>query len=1207
MDKKGVFRESLYLFLLFASLILCNIIIKSKNSEEKVINKISSSLVKIQDRHDSIVIDFKNNFQDIISNPEKFYPIKSTINSNDRDATNDRSRDAIFCVSTEAIYLFKNDSLIYWNSDLNDPQTLLQINSEKNIFTQGNNQFFITLTQNDSLKLYTSTPLYYKSSKITNKNIYLPEKINGNYEIDFSLNNKQIIFNINYQAKMNELDSYLLGLLIIVIFIKCLVIAFKQIQNSRKKYLSFLVSSSLIYLIILLLQNSLFISTSDLFGTSCLNQACKFSFSLGNLAEFTIFFFANIMVISHNITKEVSLKNSSRIVISRVLFIFVLLTYTYLIYELISNINIPFSFLEIYNTTINSYILLILVAALTCSVIIILQALMKIFISEKQSYLWSIVSFLIIGAIFEIITNKFIGLRFSLTTNIVGILFYISLIWEKKSKLKIKQIVRNIVVITLMTTQLTYILYLIKENKEYEEMSWFATVIGDESDKKFEDAILKTTEKLKNDNNIVTWQKRNEFPSDDSILNYIDRKYFNSDEIKDYYKSVTLCDTSTILILENLNDYELNCHALFNEILESNNCKKISDELTLVDDPTTDSYYILKLDLSPINSKNQNICYIEFYKEYILNYIGIPEIISSSENVILPKLVNYSFSCYGENILQYKYGNYNYPNELNNFRYKDEEYVKTRIFKHLIKKIDDNKTVIVTIEKPRFIDIVAPFSYIFIILILMYFLNMKLYKKQEIINYQQTLHAKMQLTIILTLGLSFIVAGITSFIFMRNSLNEKTFEFQYEKNKSLVKNLENDLDKELITEFDYLKNYKENNFIDINIYDLNGNLINTTQPKLFKGFKSKIINRNAYEHIKLKNRSYYSTEEKIDGIKYNSSYFALRDKEGNTQAIINIPYFDNNIKSKINMSNFVITYLNIILVLMGASALVVIIVTRNTIKPLEIIQDKMQKISLTGKNEEIEWNSKDEIGDLIKIYNKLIKELEISANKLMRSERETAWREMARQVAHEIKNPLTPMKLNIQFLQMAWDEKNPDIDRKLRETTKTLLEQIDILSNIATAFSNYAKLPQKNIEILNVKELIINSIKLYDNLQNIKFAFVEENESDYIINSDKNNLSIVFGNIIKNAIQAIGKKEDGNITIKIKDIDKFYNVEISDNGCGIREEEKKKIFMPNFTTKSSGMGVGLSIVYDILETLGGSISFESEVGKGSIFSINIKK
>ncbi len=1190
MDKKGIFRESLCLILMIMLLIFSNIIIKSKNSEERVVEKISASLESIQSKHDSLALAFKNNFKSIIEKPEDFYP------ANEENSL--------------AIYLFKNDSLIYWNSDLNDPKSLLKTDSEKSIFSQGNNKFFLTLSQNDSLKLFTSTPLYYKNPNISGNNIYLPEKINGTYDIDFLTKDNKINFNINYQAKMNSLDSYLLGILLIIIFISSLSFAYKQIQNlksSKNKYALFFITSCFIYLIIIFLQNSLFLSTSDLFGTSCLNQGCKFSFSLGSLAEFTIFFFANIIALTPCITKEISLKNSSRIIISSSIFIFILLIYTYLIYELISNINIPFAFLEIYNTTINSYILLILIAALTCAVIIILQTLMKIFISEEQSYLWSIAAFLIIGAVYEIIVNKFIGLRFSMITNIVGILFYLSLIWEKKSKSKIKNIIRNIIVITLMTTQLTYILYLIKENKEYEEMSWFATVVGDESDKEFEDAVLKSIDKLKNDDNIITWQKRNDFPSDDSILNYLNEKYFNIDELKDYYKAVTLCDTSTILILETLNDYEFNCNALFNEILESNPSKKISEELTLVDDPTTDSYYILRLDLSPIDSNHINICYIEFYKEYILNHIGIPEIITSSENVILPKLVNYSFSCYEENILQYKYGNYNYPNEFNNFRYKDEEYVKTKIFKHLIKKIDENKTIIVTIEKPRFIDIVAPFSYIFIILILMYFLNIKLYKKQEIINYQQTLHAKMQLTIILTLGLSFIVAGLTSFIFMRNSLNEKAFEFQYEKNKSIVKNLEEDLDKELITEYDYLKNYKENNFIDINIYDLNGNLINTTQPKLFDGFKSNIINRKAYEYIKLKNRFYYSNEEEINGIKYNSSYFPLKDKEGNTQAIINIPYFDNNIKSKINMSNFVITYLNIILVLMGASALVVIIVTRNTIKPLKIIQDKMQKISLTGKNEEIEWNSQDEIGDLIRIYNNLIKELEVSANKLMRSERETAWREMARQVAHEIKNPLTPMKLNIQFLQMAWDEKNPDIDRKLRETTNTLLEQIDILSNIATAFSNYAKLPQKNIETFNIKELIVNTINLYDNHNNIKFAFVEENESDYIINSDKNNLSIVFGNIIKNAIQAIGKKEDGNILIRIKDVNKYYNIEISDNGCGIREEVKKKIFMPNFTTKSSGMGVGLSIVYDILETLESDISFESELGKGTVFKINIKK
>lgn len=832
---------------------------------------------------------------------------------------------------------------------------------------------------------------------------------------------------------------------------------------------------------------------------------------------------------------------------------------------------------------------------------------MRIIVTENQSYLWSIICMIAIGILIEVIINNFIDLHYSLITNIVALAFYLIIIWEKKSNLRRKTIIRDICIITLMTIQLTYILYLINENNEKEEMEWFANIIGDESDEEFEKTILEVTEKLKKDKNLNTWQKDNSFPSDDSILNYFNTKYFNLKEIKDYNKVVTLCDTNTILIIKDFNDHEVNCNDLFKGILEFNHTRKISEELSQIDDPTTDSYYILMLDLSPIDTNNLNNLYIEFYKEYILNHIGIPELITSNENVIKPNLVNYSFSAYEGDILQYKYGFYNYPNELNNFRYKNEEYVKTRIFKHLTKEFDGNKTIIVTIEKPRLIDIIAPFSYIFLVLLLMYYFYYIVSKGKEAKSLRQSFNGKMQLTIILTLGFSFLVAGITSFIFIKNSLNRKTREFQYEKNKTIVKTIEDDFNKIDIENPIYLKRFKENHFTDINIYDLNGNLLNTTQPKLFEKFKSKIINRKAYEIIKERKRLFYSCEEDIEGTKYNSSYFPLKDKEGNIQAIINIPYFDNKMTSRSSVSNFIITYLNIILVLMGASALVVILMTRKTIKPLEIIQDKMQKISLGEKNEIIEWKSEDEIGELIESYNKLIKELEISANKLMRSERETAWREMARQVAHEIKNPLTPMKLNIQFLQMAWDEKNPDIDKKLRETTKSILEQIEILSNIASAFSDYAKLPKKNIEKLNLKELILNVINLYNNNENIRISFIEENEGNYEINSDKNNLSIVFGNILKNAIQAIGKKVDGLIEINIKDFNNRFLIKIKDNGCGIGEEEKKKIFMPNFTTKSSGMGVGLSIVYDVLETLGGNITFESEIGVGTTFFVEIRK
>ncbi len=1187
MKKNRIYKDYVSLFLLVLIFISSNIVIKSKNSNERIADKISSSLIATQNKHDSIASYFKENYETITKDPKKFFPTEDKNNI--------------------AAYLFKNDSLIYWNSDINDPASLLQLNSKSNIYKQGHYDYYVAITSSDSLKIFTSTPLCHHNPYLENNDNYIPEQINGSYNINFCLENEKLSYQIVYHAKMNDLESYILGLLLIIIFTKSLALLWYKISDKAKhKYLSFLISSIGLYLIIIFLQKNLFISTSNLFGKSCLIESCRYSFSLGSLAEFAILFFSNSIIFSSTIKEKSTLKQSSRIFISSAILIIFILLYTYLIFELISNINIPFSFLQIYNTTADSYIFLFVIVVFTCAIMQMLNNIMKIIITEEQSYMWSIICMLALGAIFEIISNQFILLHYSILTNIVCLTYYLIIIWEKKSKTRAKIIIKELCIITLMSIQLTYILYLIKETKEKEEMEWFANVVGDESDKTFENLIINISEKIKNDEYIINWQKDNDFPSDDSILNYLNTKYFNTKEINVYNKVVTLCDTNTILVLKDIDDFEINCNNLFNEILEVNNTVKINEELTLVDDPTTDSYYILKLDLSPIDSSHHNIMYIEFYKEYILYYIGLPELVSSHENIIMPNLVNYSFSSYNGDILQYKYGFYNYPSELSNFRYKNEEYVKTRIFKHLTKNFGD-KTIIVTIEKPRFIDSVAPFSYIFLILSLIYLFIWKVSKKREDKIIKQSFHGKMQMTIILTLSFSFIVAGITSFLFMRNSLNKKTFEFQYEKNKTIVKNIEDDFKRNDINDIDYLKNYKENYFTDINIYDLDGNLINTTQPKLFEEDKSRIINRKAYEAIKLRNRLFYSCEENIDGTNYNSSYFPLKDNNGNTYAIINIPYFDNTMTNKSSMSNFVITYLNIILVLMGLSALIVILMTRKTIKPLEIIQDKMQKINLGEKNEIIEWKSNDEIGDLIEIYNKLIKELEISANKLMRSERETAWREMARQVAHEIKNPLTPMKLNIQFLQMAWDEKNPDIDKKLRETTKSTLEQIEILSNIASAFSDYAKLPKKNIEYFNLKELILNTINLYDNNENIKIKLVVENESDFNINSDKNNLGIVFGNIIKNAIQAIGKNDNGEIIIKINDWENSFNISISDNGCGIAEEEKKKIFMPNFTTKSSGMGIGLSIVYDILEALDSKINFESEVGKGTTFIINIKK
>jgi nitrogen fixation/metabolism regulation signal transduction histidine kinase len=234
----------------------------------------------------------------------------------------------------------------------------------------------------------------------------------------------------------------------------------------------------------------------------------------------------------------------------------------------------------------------------------------------------------------------------------------------------------------------------------------------------------------------------------------------------------------------------------------------------------------------------------------------------------------------------------------------------------------------------------------------------------------------------------------------------------------------------------------------------------------------------------------------------------------------------------------------------------------------------------------------------------MIDELARSAELLARSERESAWREMAKQVAHEIKNPLTPMKLSVQHLQKAWDDKAPDWEKRLAAFSRTIVEQIDSLSEIASEFSDFAKMPAANIEKIELSGIIQSAAELYHHHSNIRFDF-EHMDREYLVLADKRQLLRVFNNLIQNAVQAIGKKEDGLISIKLSTENDLYLVSISDNGSGITDELALKIFSPSFTTKSSGMGLGLAMVKSILSIIGGSVNFESKPGEGATFSVRI--
>jgi len=280
------------------------------------------------------------------------------------------------------------------------------------------------------------------------------------------------------------------------------------------------------------------------------------------------------------------------------------------------------------------------------------------------------------------------------------------------------------------------------------------------------------------------------------------------------------------------------------------------------------------------------------------------------------------------------------------------------------------------------------------------------------------------------------------------------------------------------------------------------------------------------------------------------------------------------------------------------------LISKYITKSLKTISEKIKQIRLEKRNEKIVIkSSSSEIDTLVKSYNSMIDELEESAVKLARSEREQAWREMAKQVAHEIKNPLTPMRLTVQSFQRKFDPQDPDIVKKLDEYSKTLIQQIDTMSSIASAFSNFAKMPAQQNEMLNVVKIIDLALDIFNEDY---IEFLPEKE-EIIAKFDRTQLIRVVTNLVKNGIQSIPQDRQPKIVVQVLDLEKDVQINISDNGSGISKENLDKIFEPKFTTKSSGMGLGLAMVKNIVETYKGTITFVTEENTGTTFTVLFPK
>jgi nitrogen fixation/metabolism regulation signal transduction histidine kinase len=310
-------------------------------------------------------------------------------------------------------------------------------------------------------------------------------------------------------------------------------------------------------------------------------------------------------------------------------------------------------------------------------------------------------------------------------------------------------------------------------------------------------------------------------------------------------------------------------------------------------------------------------------------------------------------------------------------------------------------------------------------------------------------------------------------------------------------------------------------------------------------------------------------------------------------------------KLSAEISNLIVAIVNFSLLMILATMSLAVFISDRITSPIRMLGEVLASVRLGKRSERLTYGGSDEIGDLVSHYNKMVEELEESARKLSASEREYAWREMAKQIAHEIKNPLTPMKLNVQQLEKAWKDGKPGFEKKLEKFTRNQVEYIDNLSSIATAFSNFARMPSAEPVNIDLLEQVRTTLELFKSSGNVSFRVTCSQATKIMVFADREHLNSVFSNLVKNAIQAIPQQRNGLVKISLNMEGDRVVARISDNGAGIPEDLKSRLFTPYFTTKSSGSGLGLSIVKRLVEGMGGQISFESEQGEGTTFTVSL--
>ncbi|MEZ4884240.1 MAG: HAMP domain-containing sensor histidine kinase [Chitinophagales bacterium] len=657
--------------------------------------------------------------------------------------------------------------------------------------------------------------------------------------------------------------------------------------------------------------------------------------------------------------------------------------------------------------------------------------------------------------------------------------------------------------------------------------------------------------------------------------------------------------------------------------------KTLAHYLSLIPNTSTGGYnYLAKLPIFPLDDDLTLLGYLIIEMEKKSDKENVyPELIIEDKFREPAEFIDYSYAVYKDGDLRTHKGNFAYDyrqDSLFSSHGNESKHITYDGYSHFIQNSEDGKTIIVSRESKGIMDYLSMFSHLFLIsgftvLFISFLIYIIKHSKNIRIRdlFYSSLRMRINVAMLSILLVSFVVIALVSILYFYQKTTHYHQEILLQKQKEVLTSIENTLQKDAnsIRRYDSFTNASEwesrvdalasIHSMDINLFDSNGQLLQSSQDAIFeKQLRSTQMDPVAFHQMSQAYKSQFIHHETIGTLSYLSSYVPIKNEKGTVVGFLNLPYFAKEKELRSEISAFLVTLINVYVVIWLIAALLALAIANSITNPLKMISDKLKNIRLGQQNDLLEWPDNDEIGTLVTQYNETIIELDKSAKKLAKNEREYAWRQMAKQVAHEIKNPLTPMKLSIQHLQRAIKDNRPNVGALMDRVSRTLVEQIDTLSRIATEFSSFAQMPTPINEMMNINEVIENTVTLYKDTENVRVFKLMPEDTCYV-NADKDQLIRVFNNLIKNAIQAIPDGKQGIIVVNVKKAKNSIVIGVADNGCGIDEEKKDKVFVPNFTTKNSGMGLGLAMSKSIVEAAKGLIWFESKVDEGTTFYVKL--